>query len=334
MVNNVNDEWEMFLNGDFNSMNETNDGPLRETNELNNDIPECSPIYISTKTKIAFLNTPIVLNDIFWKIKIMDYYDTSEGIVKKQMKFNSTTKEEVETIVNNLEKEKYYNCKILTQIDNPNGRITFKDIRKINVGISKKDLLYNKTKQKSAFYNCFVLIFRLIIDNNYKEIHVKVFNTGKLEIPGIQTNEMFDITIKKLIETLQPFYNKPIYYYKDKLETVLVNSNFSCGFYINREKLHNILKYEYKINSNFDPCSYPGIQCKYNIENQKISFMIFRTGSVLIVGKCEDDILYKIYEFLKTLFKKEYNNIFCNSTPSIKKTNKIKKRKIIYINES
>ena len=172
------------------------------------------------------------------------------------------------------------------------------------------------------------------IDNNYKEIHVKVFNTGKLEIPGIQTNEMFDITIKKLIETLQPFYDKPIYYYKDKLETVLVNSNFSCNFYLNREKLHNILKYDYKINSNFDPCSYPGIQCKYNIENQKISFMIFRTGSVLIVGKCEDDILYKIYDFLKTLFKNEYKKIFCNSAPNIKKINKIKKRKIIYINES
>ena len=75
----------------------------------------------------------------------MDYYDTSEGIVKKQMKFNSTSKEEVELIINNLEKEKYHNCKILTQIDNPNGRITFKDIRKINVGISKKDLLLNSS---------------------------------------------------------------------------------------------------------------------------------------------------------------------------------------------
>ena len=35
----------------------------------------------------------------------------------------------------------------------------------------------------------------------------------------------------------------------------------------------------------------------------------FRTGSVLIVGKCEDDELYSIYNFLKDMFKDEYKNI-------------------------
>ena len=28
-----------------------------------------------------------------------------------------------------------------------------------------------------------------------------------------------------------------------------------------------------------------------------VSFMIFRTGSVLIVGMCDDEILYCIYEY-------------------------------------
>ena len=59
-----------------------------------------------------------------------------------------------------------------------------------------------------------------------------------------------------------------------------------------------------------DSCSYPGIQCKYKLKNDiEISFMIFRTGSVLIVGKCNDDELNEIYSFLKDLFKNEYIHI-------------------------
>ena len=38
-------------------------------------------------------------------------------------------------------------------------------------------------------------------------------------------------------------------------ETVLINSNFTCGYFVNREKLYNRLKFHYKINSAYDPCS-------------------------------------------------------------------------------
>jgi hypothetical protein len=37
--------------------------------------------------------------------------------------------------------------------------------------------------------------------------------------------------------------------------------------------------------------------------------MIFRTGSVLIVGMCEDNVLMEIYIFLKKLLKEEFKNI-------------------------
>ena len=37
--------------------------------------------------------------------------------------------------------------------------------------------------------------------------------------------------------------------------------------------------------------------------------MIFRTGSVLIVGMCNDSILFQIYDFLKNLLKIEFTNI-------------------------
>jgi hypothetical protein len=41
----------------------------------------------------------------------------------------------------------------------------------------------------------------------------------------------------------------------------------------------------------------------------EISFMIFRTGSVLIVGKCEDYVLHDIYGFIKEMLRVEFSNI-------------------------
>jgi len=317
-------------------------------------VPTCSPIYISTKTKISFLNTPIDIKNVFWNIPIMPYASQCPGIIKKQIKFSCTTKEELEEIEAHTQKELdkndgFIETQIIEHIDNPDGRIKFKDHRKINIGLSKKDILNCRSKKKRAFFNCFVLIIRVQDENSppdariFKEMHIKVFNTGKLEIPGIQHDDSLQNVIDILIRTLKNVVGEHIDCKKDNCETVLINSNFNCGFYIDRDKLYNILKYKYRINSNYDSCSYPGIQSKFfyyigrnhdydghyktnqtnknHIQNGQqpaanlsdyieISFMIFRTGSVLIVGKCEDYVLHDIYDFIKELFRVEFLNIY------------------------
>ena len=68
------------------------------------------------------------------------------------------------------------------------------------------------------FYNCFVLVTRIKINGSFKEIHVKVFNTGKLEIPGIQNNQMLYQLLDELVIQLQPFCKKKISYIKDKIQ--------------------------------------------------------------------------------------------------------------------
>lgn len=239
--------------------------------DVKENIPKSSEIYISTKTKISYLSCPIDLKKTFWDIPILPYHTPNECIIKKQMKFNSNNETELSEIFEKLKNEKYWDEHIITRIVNPEGRIKFKDIRKINIGLSKKDILSYRTKKKSAFYNCFVLIMRILYKNSFKEIHVKVFNTGKLEIPGIQNDELLYKVLDLLINTLKPIVGEDIHYLDDKNQTVLINSNFHCGFFINREKLYEILKYKYHINSGYDPCSYPGIQCKfyYNSTNKE-----------------------------------------------------------------
>jgi hypothetical protein len=333
-------------------------------NGANKQIPVCSPIYISTKTKISYLNTEIDIKKVFWDIPVMPYSSQTKGIVKKQIKFSSITKEELAEIEGHVQTEVekktgFVETQIIEHIDNPDGRIKFKDQRKINVGLCKKDILNCRCKKKRAFFNCFVLIVRVEDEmsppgaRTFKEMHIKVFNTGKLEVPGIQNDASLQNVIDILISILKNIIGEHVDYQRNKCETVLINSNFNCGYYIDRDKLYDILKYKYRINSNYDSCSYPGIQCKFfycvdcvdcvggpetaadtviqtiqtgqqptptiittksehHVDSKKyieISFMVFRTGSVLIVGKCEDYVLHDIYAFIKELLRVEYSNV-------------------------
>jgi len=343
---NIDKEWENFISSKYNddiSSDEDEENAneiIQQTSEefisanlisdLTSEAPKPSTIYISTKTKIAYLNTPIDLKQIFWEIPVIPYAKPINGVIKKQMKFNSNTNEELLFIQEKLKSETYFEEHIITHIDNPTGRIKFKDTRKVSIGVSKKDLMSYRCKKKSAFYNCFVLIIRMRVQEVFKEFHVKVFNTGKLEIPGVQSETIFDFILTQIIEILQPYVEDTLGYKENTTETVLINSNFNCGFFINRESLYDILKFKYNIQSIYDPCSYPGIQCKFyynpdiGLQNgcqiseenkelyknvKQVSFMIFRTGSVLIVGRCDENVLMLIYEFLKIILRNEFKNI-------------------------
>ena len=320
-MSSLNEEWNYFLNNDSEDLNSSDDSnkineQREHVNKNNTEVPKSSDIYISTKTKIVYLNNPINLKDVFWNIPIINYETPKVGIVKKQMKFNSDTVEELDFIETNLKNEEHYvNTYILTHLDSVNSnKKTYKDIRKISIGLSKKDIICTRGKQKSAFYNCFVVILRLNINNSFKEFHVKVFNTGKLEIPGIQCDVALYEILDTVINILRPFTIDSLEYIKDTFDTVLINSNFNCGFEINREKLYTKLVDKYNINACYDPCSYPGIQCKYHfndgVENTTtISYMIFRTGSILIVGKCDEEQLHTVYNYLKDILNSEFNEI-------------------------
>ena len=98
-----------------------------------------------------------------------------------------------------------------------------------------------RSKKKQAFYNCFVMIIRIKIAQSFREFHIKVFNTGKMEIPGIQNDMIYETVLSTILTTLQPHMKETLGYLQ-KSDTVLINSNFNCGYYISREVLFDILK--------------------------------------------------------------------------------------------
>jgi hypothetical protein len=170
-----------------------------------------------------------------------------------------------------------------------------------------------------------------------------------------------------ILRYIQPYVATALSFVElNREENILINSNFNCGFYINREKLHKILKTpKYAIETAYEPCSYPGVKCKFyfnteigfDVERQlgqvrtedramklselnddqkytEISFMIFRTGSIIIVGNCSERVLVFVYEFIKRLLRAEYANIcVSNETPTTKnKMVKIRKKVIFMTN--
>jgi len=331
--------------------------------------PDCEDLNISTKTKALFLNQEVDIHSVFWAIPVIEYWKPVSGVVKKQMKIVSKTPEELDDYLERLQHLTFYREQIIKQINTVNvRRVKYRDERKLSVGISQKDLLNARSKKKNAFYNCFAIILRINLDGgDFREIHVKIFNTGKMEIPGVLNSEVLDMVKAHLLDMLRPLMNtvekqvteegdgdsdelvapEPLAFLDNReCDGVLINSNFNCGFNVDRDRLYAILRSDkYGIEAAYDSCSYPGIKCKFYFNHDvgfdcaqqkgavesvdrglklselgkttkytEVSFMIFRTGSCLIVGNCSEPILKFVYDFLKQLFTDEYERICVRDT--------------------
>lgn len=341
--------------------------------------PKCSELHISTKTKVLYLNCPIDTAKTFWIMPIIDYWRPMEGVIKKQTKITSSSQEELDELQERLRTcGHHYNEMIIksastkqTMAMDENGvpttstkRLKFKDDRKLTIGISKKDIMNCRGKQKKAFMNCFAIIIRILYCGEFKEVHVKVFNTGKLEIPGVPDDNVLKIVREKVIDYLQPYLETtgPLQYIKgtgdDGDEDVLINSGFHCGFCINQKTFYSILRSDkYGIETSYDSCHYPGIRCKYYYRNDLakdhpdqgricledngiklsqlelckkytcVSFMIFSTGNCLVVGNCSKVVLLHVFEFIKTTLEVEYGAICLPNELVVTKLKKKKQRK-------
>jgi hypothetical protein len=374
----VDDEWEAFLNDDGTSSDGCED-ELMPVDVMNP--PKCGDIYISTKTKITYLNIKdIDIAKLFWAIPIMPYIKEENGIIKKQIKITCETAERYDEVmkmasevpniqINRIMRQNKKSVVLSNeetttdQQFDPQINKKNKYVCKMSVGTSNKDILSYRVKNKGAFYNCLVLIFRIKYGDEFKEVNVKVFNTGKLSFPGMLLNDLLDTTIHELVSFIQPFYpDETVTCSEDDTDTVLINSNFNCGYYIDRDKLFKILRYDYGIHCEYDPCKYPGIRCAYfqndhypdakgickcskscankrkkHVEGETkcrgIAFMIFRTGSTLIVGRCDEELLNEIYQYLKKILEIEYRNIAIGNIVERreKSTTKKSKKKTIYV---
>ena len=71
----LDDIWMKFMENTINENNlsQSVNQVISEKDKINSkeNIPKCGPLYISTQTKLSYLNVEIPIYDLFWKLPII-----------------------------------------------------------------------------------------------------------------------------------------------------------------------------------------------------------------------------------------------------------------------
>jgi TATA-box binding protein (TBP) (component of TFIID and TFIIIB) len=156
-----------------------------------------------------------------------------------------------------------------------------------------------------------------------KKLHIKLFNTGRVHLTGI--SDPLPNNITRIAKNV----------YKNFLDTgdiedieisiASIVADFKLGFCIDRAKLFKKLKTEWSPLCTFEPSVYPGVKLQYyyNPDNKcglcrchphcrylfsssktklrqcrKITIIVFRTGSVLIIGAQSQEQVESVANFI------------------------------------
>jgi len=185
-------------------------------------------------------------------------------------------------------------------------------------GFSKKMLTKKrKKKKKKMFHNQATLH----VFHGNKLMNVKLFNNGKIQITGLKGETQAPNLIKELLayfKSLDLIEDITLVGYK----IVLINSDFSMGYEIDREKLHRDIIHN-GLYSSYEPCIYPGVNIKYyvnenNIDGicnccaicngkgsgltdgdcKKVTIAVFKSGKIIITGGQNTDQIEESYHFI------------------------------------
>ena len=164
-----------------------------------------------------------------------------------------------------------------------------------------------------------------------KNVNVKIFKNGKIQITGIKTEENGIASAEYISSIIDGSTGIKDY------RTVLINSDFNIGFPIKRNELYNLLVKTYNMFVSFEPCIYPGVNAKYfwNIQNSKddegvcmctkrctgkgsgdgngdckrVTMSTFQSGTIIITGANSIEQLENVHSFILNVFGKHKDQI-------------------------
>ena len=370
------------------------------------------PLIISTKSNNAKLNGQSGDMDVwsmFWALDVIPYITRDEGVIKKQIKIQCKSPSELEALNQRLaciqshtitkeqgtNTEEHYKCCFAPNCRKANqsastscyspacrrrAHLPFNYIAKLCIGVSSKDVKAHRVKEKNAFFNSFTMVLRVRYKSSFKEIVIKVFNKNVLSLPGMLDDELLNNSLALIDRVLGDASvivnpNRPrLAHIPGSISDVMVNSNFWCGFGLDRDKVVTLMREQCKLETSYDPSTYPGVICRFyeargegvgkalpgvcpcakscstlrigdkrktgkNKEPEspnscvKLTFMLFRTGSVLIVGRCDRSLLQKVHNHVAMLLI-ENRALIENGPgekPAPKRTEKKQRKRQIYV---
>ena len=210
------------------------------------------------------------------------------------------------------------------------------------VGASSRDLLTKKKTAKKTFFNQSTIVVRkerMDIPGDFKEVNIKLFANGGIQMTGITGIEFARVTLEWLLPQLNALPIKvsvdPIHI--NTLKIQLINSDYHVNASIHRDNLHQIISQRYSLFSSLEKLIHQGVNIKYYYNTsrlvgppgicmcekpcqgqgegdapgacKKITILAFQTGDIIVTGARKKEQLDEAYEFMNVIFKRHSQEV-------------------------
>jgi hypothetical protein len=210
------------------------------------------------------------------------------------------------------------------------------------VGASARDLLTKKKAAKKTFFNQSTIVVRkrrMEDASQFKEVNIKLFANGGIQMTGITGLEFARITLEWLLPILSalpvPISETPVFIKTLKIQ--LINSDYHVNAMIHRDNLHQIATRNYSLFSSLEKLIHQGVNIKYyyntsritgrpgicNCEKpcqgqgegdapgqcKKITILAFQTGDIIVTGARKREQLDEAYAFMNQILKRHAQEI-------------------------
>ncbi len=211
------------------------------------------------------------------------------------------------------------------------------------IGYASRDVFSKRGVSDKTFFNQSTIVLRKatnIEKTQFKEVNVKLFGNGGIQMTGIPAEEFARETLVWLLDELVKV-QAPVFVSKPSLEKFkvqLINSDYQVAHPINRTALHNILSRTYGLFSTFESTIYQGVNTKYYYndkhpdpdrpgiclctkrcrgqgsgegpgECKRITMSVFQTGKIIITGGRYMFQLEEAYNFLNRVLQDHAHDV-------------------------
>ncbi len=211
------------------------------------------------------------------------------------------------------------------------------------IGYASRDAFSKRGVSDKTFFNQSTIVVRKATNpeqTQFKEVNVKLFGNGGIQMTGIPAEEFAKETLVWLLNTLATvrgsvFATKPEL---QKFKVQLINSDYQVAHPINRTALHTILSRTYGLFSTFESTIYQGVNTKYYYNDQhpdkerpgiclcskrcrgqgtgsgpgeckRITMSVFQTGKIIITGGRYLFQLEEAYDFLNKVLQTHAHSV-------------------------
>jgi TATA-box binding protein (TBP) (component of TFIID and TFIIIB) len=218
------------------------------------------------------------------------------------------------------------------------------------LGAAYKDIFTNRKVTSKSFFNQSTIVLRKAVndDAGWKEVNIKLFANGGIQMTGVSSKEFAIDAVMILLGILHklprsPFQGTPPTTVT-KIVVPLINTDYSLDHDIQQDNLHKILIEKYNLFSMLEKTIYQGVNTKYFYnktgkqpgictcakfckgqgngsgegECKRITMSIFRTGRIIITGARDMEQINSAYDFLNGVFEAHSKDVLLKQQPTVK----------------